>query len=91
MIPKLLQLSKPVRMVEISRDSYGGRNGTLWEMNMNIRIRRDKKNQRYDNDNTIISKKVWKKMSVNFPKKKKKEVFLLFDYRLNRHYKRFYR
>lgn len=41
MIPKLLQVSKPVRMVEISWDSYG----TLWKMNMNIRIRKDEKNQ----------------------------------------------
>lgn len=53
MIPtKLLRVSKPVRMVEISRDSYG----TLWKMNMNIGIRKDEKNQRRDNFQDKFSK-----------------------------------
>lgn len=53
MIPtKLLPVSKSVRMVEISRDSYG----TLWKMNMNIGIRKDEKNQRRDNFQDKFSK-----------------------------------
>ena len=52
----LLELSmiptKSVRMVEISRDSYG----TLWKMNMNIGIRKDEKNQRRDNFQDKFSK-----------------------------------
>lgn len=57
MIPKLLQVSKPVRMVEISRDSYG----TLWKMNTNIRIRKDvrKKGDNFQGDKFSKKKEIF--------------------------------